>query len=499
MLNLPDLRHGVSLFALTLLAILVDGYHPYSEDAGIYVASIKQLAHPGMYATSGVFLAPYVRLSLFSHIGALLIGALHLPFEALLFAIHLATTWLLLYACHGLAKRCFQDQASRRGAVLLVALCLAVPVAGTSLSMMDPYLTGRSFSTPFALLAAGATLDRRMLRVCLFLGLALLFHPLMGAYAVGFSLVIWAVMRRSGMWQSLTSLGTIAMASFALAVTTGYSRHSVMESPAYRAAVATRNYFFLSQWRWYELLGLLAPVCLLAIYGAGGRQREDREGRVLALTGAAMGLIAVTVSLVFCHVGSASYQVAALQPLRPFLFVYFVLFLILGALLGQRLLQQAAWRWVVGALILGMGLGVLQHLVYPASDHIEVPMVSSRNPWHRAFDWIRSNTPPNAIVALDADYINASGEDSLGFRAVAERDSLADRSKDGGAAAVFPQLAGQWLREESATTGLNRVDDAERRRRLAPFHVSWVVLDGTAATSMPCPFTTKTVKVCQFQ
>jgi len=150
-------------------------------------------------------------------------------------------------------------------------------------------------------------------------------------------------------------------------------------------------------------------------------------------------------------------------------------------------------------LILGSSLGLVQHFLYAASNHIEVPTAACQNPWRRAFDWIRSNSAPNAIVALDADYIHAPGEDGLGFRAIAERDSLADRSKDGGAAAVFPQLAEQWLREEQATSGLNRADDAERHRHLAPFHVSWIVLNGSAATSMPCPFSTETVKVCQMQ
>jgi hypothetical protein len=125
--------------------------------------------------------------------------------------------------------------------------------------------------------------------------------------------------------------------------------------------------------------------------------------------------------------------------------------------------------------------------------------MTSSNGWNRAFLWIRGNTPQNAIVALDADYIHAPGEDSQGFRALAERDSLADRSKDGGAAAVFPRLADRWMTEQTATTGLNNIDDSERVRRLTPFHVDWIVLNAASPTRMQCPFVDATAKVCRLR
>jgi hypothetical protein len=128
-----------------------------------------------------------------------------------------------------------------------------------------------------------------------------------------------------------------------------------------------------------------------------------------------------------------------------------------------------------------------------------LPGLRSQNGWNRAFLWIRSATPLDAIFALDCDYIHAPGEDAQGFRAIAERGSLADFSKDGGAAAVFPQLADRWLSEHRAESGLNAIDDAERLRRLIPLHASWMVLDRHATTAMPCPFEDDAVKVCRLQ
>ncbi|MBB5057883.1 hypothetical protein HDF16_002589 [Granulicella aggregans] len=495
---LRSLSRGVqragTILALTLLAILVDGYHPYSEDAGIYVASLKQLASAGMYPVSGAFIAPYVRLSLFSHFGAWLLRMLHLPLEAVLFQIHIATVFLLLYGSYEIARRCFRSHRAAWGGTLLVALCLCVPVAGTSLSIADPYLTGRSFSTPFTLFAICAALDKSIWRMCLFLLLAAIFHPLMGAYAIGFLLVLWTVESRS--WLRI---GAVAAVSLLAAAFVQFSRDSDSESPAHLAAVATRTYFFLSEWRWYELLGIVAPLALLSSYALWQKNRSQSAGPALVTASVVMGLISLSISVAFCHPQAISQSIAALQPLRPFLFIYLVLFLVLGGLVGEFLLQSSVWRWLALTIVLGASLGYVQHTVYPGSPQVELPGVATHNPWHQAFNWVRSSTPRDAIFALDANYIDAPAEDSLGFRAVAERDSLADRSKDGGAAAVFPQLADRWLTEQTATTNLNLITDAERLRRLSPFHVSWIVLNHDARTSFLCPFTNEAVKVCQLR
>jgi len=93
--------------------------------------------------------------------------------------------------------------------------------------------------------------------------------------------------------------------------------------------------------------------------------------------------------------------------------------------------------------------------------------------------------------------IQAEGEDAQGFRAIAERSSLADFSKDGGSAAIFPALAEKWMAEHTADTGLSRMSDAERARSMAPFHVHWLILQQPAATKLVCPYANERVKVCQ--
>jgi hypothetical protein len=147
---------------------------------------------------------------------------------------------------------------------------------------------------------------------------------------------------------------------------------------------------------------------------------------------------------------------------------------------------------LLGGLLYGV-----ERATYPALAQVELPGVESRNPWAEAFLWVRQNTPVDAVVALDADYIQAAGEDAQGFRAIAERSSLADFSKDGGSAAIFPALAEKWMIEHTADTGLSRISDEERRRRLAPFDVHWLILQQPAATALACPYANQRVKVCR--
>lgn len=496
-------RRSILLLALSLAAIAIDGYHPYGEDAGIYVSGIKQIANPVLYGSGRAFNAPYLRLSLFSRWNARLSSAFHIPLPWLLMAMQIATTWLLLYACFGLARRCFPAGRGRLSAsaqwasVSLVAACLSIPVAGSSLFMMDPYLTSRSFSTPLTLLAICACLDRKLLRAALFIALSGVFHPLMTLYSLGFVLLLWAVIRQS--WIGAASLVAAALASGAVVQ---FSQRAINESAAYQAAVVTRFYFFLYRWKWYELLGVIAPLALFALYVYWQRQPKTREslpqnGVAIGQTCILLGITSIAVSLLYARPNSHSHLISALQPLRPFLYIYFCMFILLGGLLGQYLLKQRIWAWIPLFASITAGLAFVQHSTYPASAQVELPWVVSSNGWNRAFVWIRDNTPSDSLVALDADYIHAPGEDSQGFRAIAERNAMADRAKDGGAAAVFPELADRWMREHTAITNLNQIGDTERRRRLAPFHVTWVVLEPSTVTGLPCPFQDDLAKVCR--
>jgi hypothetical protein len=138
-----------------------------------------------------------------------------------------------------------------------------------------------------------------------------------------------------------------------------------------------------------------------------------------------------------------------------------------------------------------------QRLTYPASDPVEWPGLKQHNAWQQAFLWIRSNTPENAVFALDADYIQTKGEDAQGFRATAERSSIADWYKDGGVASMFPAAQELWWNQVQLTQNLNQASDGERRARLLPAGATWVVLPVRITTGLRCPYVNKAVRVCQ--
>ncbi len=481
-----------TILVLTALATVICGYHPYVEDGGIYVAGIKFALNPRLYSHDSTFVTSYMHLSVFSHVIADVIRVTHLPIDFVLFGIQLGTTWLLLYGCWQLARRCFRGTAAQWGAVALVAVSLTLPVAGSALFLMDPYVTSRSFSTPLTLLAISAALDARPIAAVVYLLLVGLFHPLMLIYAAGFLLFLWLVQRER--WLSVCALSAATIVSGGILQ---WSQRSVTESSAYVAAALTRSYFYLSCWQWYEWIGLAAPLLLLFLIARWQKFRFREPIVGLSLACVVEGLTSVAVSLLFAHPYSHSHLVARIQTIRSFQIVYFILFLMLGGVLGQYWLKRVRWRWAATLAGISAVLFGVQLLTYPASRHFEVPWSTPKNGWVQAFRWIRNDTPSNAIFAMDANYIPLPGEDGHVFRAMAERSSLAGYDKEGGAAAVFPQLADTWMVEQTAEKNLDGISDQQRIDRLAPFGVTWLILPRSSHTSLVCPYKNAAVMVCR--
>jgi hypothetical protein len=478
--QISPLRYPIFTIALLAPAVLlIHGYHPLADDGAVYVAGIKKLANPSLYPSDAIFALAPTQLSIFAHLLA--------PLPTLLLLCHLASISLFLLGSWSVALRVFSSRRAAWGAVLLAACCFTLPVAGTSLSIMDPYLTARSFSTPLTLFALAAVLDEQWAPATLWLVLAALLHPLMAAYAAIAMLTLALATRK--MWQSLAVVFALGWLLCAIIFIT--TRHAD-PSTAYNRAALSRSYFFLSSWRWYEYPGLLLPLLLLGM--AGARTRAPWNARAIAIAATLTGSCAFLVSLCFVH-RTGSLLLARLQPLRAFLFVYLAGVLLAGGVLAKQPKRALApvCLLLLGALFAG------QRLTYPDSNHVEWPGLTPRNQWQQAFLWIRAHTPNNAIFALDNDYIETPGEDAQGFRATAERTAVADWYKDGGIAANFPQAAIPWWQGAEATAQLNNATDAQRLARLHPLGVTWIVLPASAATRFPCPFVNPRVRVCRLK
>ncbi len=488
-------RLGLGL--LTGLVLLVHGYHPYAEDGGLYVAGIKKVLDPGLYGAHAEFVTAPMRFSLFAPLMAGLVRATGVGLPWMLLAVYGASAWLTLVAAWGLAARMAASGPGRLGAVTLLACWFALPVAGTSLLLMDPYVTARSLSTPLTLLALGAAMgvgqDRwAWVRCGGWLGLAALVHPLMAGYG-GLAVVLLAMLGSRRRWVRVG--GPLAVAGAGMIAAAVLQARTPPESAAYVRVAMTRTYWFLSQWAGYERVGAVAPLGVIALLGlrGGGRARA-----LLARTALVLGGLSLLVALVFARVGAEVHAVARLQPLRCLQLVYVVMILLVGAWLGERWLGTRPLRWCGLVAVAGGALLVAERRTYPASAHVEVPREAPVNGWEQGFVWARDHTPKEALFALDARYITrGKGEDAQGFRAVAERDALADYSKDGGEAAVSPRLTAAWVQGQAAQTGLEQEGDAAREAALRPLGVTWAILEARSRTGWQCPYGNATVKVCQ--
>jgi hypothetical protein len=274
--------------------------------------------------------------------------------------------------------------------------------------------------------------------------------------------------------------------------------------------VLTRTYFYLADWQWYELIGLAAPLLIFFSIYKVNRVRSTpcaRNRAALAGTALACGMTAIVISLIFVQPASHSHLLARLQPLRIFHTIYILLFILLGGMLATWLTASLPQRIRKPAIALALcaaagAMFFVERQTFPGSAHLEVPWRTPQNPWQQAFLWARDNTPQDALFALDANYITTDGEDAQNFRAVSERSSLSDYSKDGGSSSIFPQLAATWQNGEQRGTDLSRIPDAERIARLAPAGVTWIVLQensqlGSARTRFDCPYRNSTVLVCR--
>jgi hypothetical protein len=512
----------VLVTALTFFALLVHGYHPYAEDGGVYLPEIKRLLDPGLYPHGAEFVVGHLRYSLFAPVMAGLVHESNLSLEMVLLLVHFATFWTTLFSAWLLAARCYGSREARCGAVALLAAWMTLPVAGTSLMLMDPYVTARSLSTPCVLMALVGMLqflrpqsavmeegsaDRwRGLALCSAgLAGAGMMHPLMAGYGFGSVLLMGTLMSSS---RTVRVWGTAGLGLTAVVVAAGLQLSAPPESDIYQRVVLTRDYWFLSQWHWYELIGLIAPMVILSVVSLG-RRREGDEARVsLAWMAVVAGMTAILVAMAFARTGTATHVVARMQPLRIFQTVYVVMILAVGAALAERVLQRQPMRWALVFSVLAAVMVAAERKTFPTSRHLELPdalvwgavggsPADSRNAYERAFAWIGRNTPKDAVFAMDAQYITRKGEDAQSFRAIAERSVLPDFSKDGGVVTNKPELAEEWLQGQMAQTELSARPDAERVAVLRPLGVNWVVLEREALTGFACGYANEAVKVCR--
>jgi hypothetical protein len=507
-----NLRQIALLLLLTAAAIFVHGYHPYVEDAEIYVPGVKKALNPALYPANTDFFLSHAKMTIFPHLIAGSVRVIHIPLNAALFLWQFAAIFFFLWACWRIGQLAFRDSLAAWGGAALVASLLTIPVAGTALYIMDQYLTTRALSTPATVWVIVNTIERKWVRAGLWLLFTGLIHPLMVVFCLAYvTLLLW--LDRTPSPSTRPRFAAVAAFLFPLGMFPRITE-------AYREILETRSYFFLLRWEWYEWLGIFAPLVLLEWFRRLARKRELPVLARLCGSTIIFGLL-FFVSALIVSVPPQLANLAELQPMRCLQLVYVLLFVVAGGFLAQFVLQRFVWRWLLLFAPICAGMFHAQRQLFPATAHLELPGIQSSNPWVQAFLWVRDHTPTDAYFALDPNYMRAPAEDEHGFRALAERSRMADRLKDSGVVSMFPKLAGTWRDQVRSLDGWQnfKAPDFERLRR--DYGVTWVILqngasritDGAAgvppagrartpvspltATGPQCPFENSKVLVCR--
>jgi hypothetical protein len=483
-----QLHSGLVTFALqavlTLSAILIAGYHSGIEDDAIYLPAIKKLMNPALYPHDAQFFTSQANAFLLLRLVAASARITRVPLEWVQLGWHVASVFLVIAGSWYVAERCFSELRDRFAAVALVSVLLTMPVAGTALYIADQHLHPRTLACAAILFATGALLDRRYTLAAFYSFLALLLHPLMAMFGVTYLIFLALPLER---WCPIKAN---ALAGLPLPII-------MRPSPAWREAALTRTYIFLWTWKWFEWLGVFAPMALLWWFSRLG---EKIGSPALSRICSRLVIFSAVMTGAGLVVGIPAWLdwSAPIQPMRHLQLVYLLMALAAGGLFAHYVLQNRPWRWLALFLPLCGGMLYAQVETFPTSAHIEVPGAPATNRWVRCFLWVRQNTPQDAYFAVNPGYMSRPDEEHFGFRAIAERSKLADYSKDAAVVTVNPDLASTWKTQVDSMRNFENFSREDFLRLREEFGTDWALVE-KEVPGLSCPYHQDNLAVCRIE
>jgi len=107
----PKIKRFIGLLLLTVVALLIHGYHPYAEDAEIYLPGVLKILNPSLFPANAEFFGEHAGHTLYPNLIAFSVRATHLPLPWAAFLWHLVSIFLLLAASWRLASALFQSES----------------------------------------------------------------------------------------------------------------------------------------------------------------------------------------------------------------------------------------------------------------------------------------------------------------------------------------------------------------------------------------------------
>ena len=482
---LTNMKNLARLLGLTALGMLVQGYHPGLEDDAYYLAAIKNNLNPALFPHDADFFKVLFQATAFDKLIALSVRWTHIPLAWGLLLWQCAATFLVLWGCWRIARRCFDKEYEQWAAVALVAALLTLPVSGSGLSLTDQHLHPRALATALILAAIVAVLDGKRVLAGLLLLAAFPLHLNMTPFGVSYCFFL--------MFNPMLNPKKSDHPQVAALIPLGWLFEP--SSDAWRQAEATRQFYFLLHWHWYEWLGIVGPLAFLWWFRSLALGRRSIVMARVAERMVYFGVFQFAVALILM-LPPRFERLRSLEPMRFLHLVYMLFVLLSGGLLARYILKRSVIRWLLLFVPLCAGMFYAQRQLYPDTVHLELPGRSSGNDWVEAFHWISQNTPVDSEFALDPQYMAMPGEDYHGFRALAERSVLADAIKDPCIVVRVPSLGPRWLRELHAQAGWRNFQKADFERLKSQMGVDWIVVP-KPVQGLTCPHKNARVSVCR--
>jgi hypothetical protein len=477
------------LFLFTVIGFLVMGYHPGFEDDGIYLTAVKADLNPALFPHDSEFFRLQMQATVFDGSMAHFIRWTGMPVAWAELLWQFAALFLILWACRRIAVLIFPQARAQWASVAMVAAMFTLPVAGTALNIADQHLHPRNLATAFILIAVAWILEGKRWQAVPMLALALALHPIMAALGMSFCIFLTLALRETVPFPVRAAQGSLAAAAplgWIFAPT----------SPSWRLALASRTYYSVYRWAWYEWLGALAPLFLFWLLWRVAEKKGQTLLARFALAVFAYGVFQQVVAMALLEPESL-VRLTPLQPMRYLHLVFIFMSLAAGGLLGKFVLKAKAWRWAVYLLVINGGMFLVQWELIDDGAHLELPWMATANPWLQAFDWIRVNTPTDAYFALDPRYLAAPGEGFHNFRALAERSQLADGIKDTAVVMEVPSLALTWHEQQLAQAGWQDFQLADFERLKTQFGVDWVLVSNPRPPGLDCRWHNDVLAACK--
>lgn len=286
------------LLLLTAGALMVHGYHPYVEDAEIYLPGVEQLLNPRLFPVGREFFQSHASMTLFPNLVAGFLRVTHVPFESGLFVLHAASIFLFLLACWQLSGLLFPSSRARWAGVCLVAALLTLPVSGTALYIMDQYLNPRNLIAFAGILAVVSAIKKKYFQVFLWLIVAACVHPLMWVFPASFCALWFVLGKMQGHFGLAAAEKVVAVPTYVgllllPLVEPGYAQ--------YHEAARLHANHYIQNWEWYEWLGAVGPLLLFWLFERiAVKQRWTvfaRAARTFLIYGAIYLLMALLLDL----------------------------------------------------------------------------------------------------------------------------------------------------------------------------------------------------------